>query len=180
MVKGRELRNLIVGALLGALAFIIPVEFGFLKIYIPPFSATVCSHVPVMMAILFGPLAAVVAALGSTIGFLVAMPAFIAARASIHILWGLVGALLYRSGCKLWAVLLIILPIHAIGEALVVVPFGFKLYMPGEPWYTWMASVVGLGTIPHHIIDAAITLGIVAALYATRTLPRPQAVAGKR
>jgi niacin transporter len=171
----RQVRELVLGALLGALAFVIPFAFGFLKVYIPPFSATLCSHVPVMLAILFGPLAAVVAGLGSTLGFLYAMPAFIAARASIHILWGFVGALLYRAGFKLWAALLIVLPIHFIGEALVVVPFGFPLYIPGEPWYKWMATVVGLGTIPHHLVDTAITLVVVAALYATKALPRPRA-----
>ena len=63
-------RDLVTGALLTALALIIPIFFGsYLRIYIPPFSATLASHVPTMIAFLISPAVAIMVGLGSSLGF---------------------------------------------------------------------------------------------------------------
>lgn len=150
------------GALLIALALLIPLAFGgVLGVVIPPFSATLASHVPSMISMLFGPWVAVMVGLGSSFGFLLKLGPVIAARAAVHAVWGGVGAVLARRGMPLWMALLWILPIHALGEALIVLPFGFPLAKAG--------LVVGLGTALHHIVDSIITLGVVRA---ARLIPR--------
>jgi len=147
-------RNLVYGALLTAFALVIPISFGgYLRIYIPPFSATLASHVPVLLAMLLGPFAAFFVGLGSTVGFFIIMGPVIAARAAVHIPVATLGAYMMKSRKFSFPMtLLLVLPLHAIGEALIVIPFGFSLYDAGV--------VVGVGTALHHIIDAAIAIGV--------------------
>lgn len=159
-----KLREIVVGALLTAMALIIPLAMGFLRIAVYPFTATLASHVPVLIAIIVGPVAAAMVGLGSAIGFLYALGPVIAARAAVHIVVGVAGAYLYRFGARATVAMLAVTPIHALGEALIVVPFGWALFRPGHPWYTWPAFVVGLGTIPHHLMDMIIAIGILALL----------------
>ena len=65
-----KVKELVLGALLTALALLIPLAFGgILGITIPPFSATLASHVPVMLAMLVNPLVAFVVGAGSAFGF---------------------------------------------------------------------------------------------------------------
>lgn len=150
-------KEMLYGALLTGFAILIPLVFrGWLQIYIPPFSATVGSHVPTMLAMFISPWVAVWVGLGSTLGFLVTLGPVIAARASIHILFGLAGALLFQRGFKPWQVLLLTAPIHAAGESLVVMPFGFALYQA--------LVVVGIGTLLHHALDSGVSLVLYGAL----------------
>jgi len=157
-------RDITIGALLTAMAILIPVAFrGWLQVYYPPFSATLGAHVPVMLSMLFGPGVAAMVGIGSTLGFLFTMPPVIAARAAVHIVWAVTGAYLVKS--RRWSftgALVATAPIHALGEALVVIPFGFSLYNAGV--------VVGVGTLIHHTIDAFISLVLarVAGLSATK------------
>ncbi|ADL08717.1 hypothetical protein [Thermosediminibacter oceani] len=144
-------KNLVVGALLTALALVIPISLGgYLRIYIPPFSATLASHVPVMLAFLINPLVAVMVGLGSTAGFLIMMGPVVAARAFIHVVFGYIGAKLVQQGTPLETALMITAPVHALGESLVVLPFGFTLYNA--------IVLVGAGTLLHHLVDGAITV----------------------
>lgn len=143
-------RNLAVGGLLAAFSLIIPLYFGFLRVYLPPFSATLASHVPVMLAIFVNPLTALLVGAASTLGFFITLGPVIAARAAVHMLFGVTGALLYRKGMPAWQVLLATLPIHALGESLAVVPFGYDLFSAG--------IVVGVGTVLHHGVDSLFTL----------------------
>ncbi len=149
-------RELALGALLAALALVIPLAFSFLRVTLPPFTATLTSHVPVMLALLVSPIAALAAGVGSTIGFIIAASPVVAARAAIHIVWGVLGAVAYRRGMQAWAVLLLMLPVHALGEAFVVLPFGYTLASAG--------LVVGVGTALHHLVDMGVTLLVFAAL----------------
>lgn len=88
-------KEIVTSALLTALSLLIPITFGgYIKIYIPPFSATLASHVPSMIAMLISPTAAVMVGLGSTLGFLLIMGPVVAARAFVHVFFGLAGALL--------------------------------------------------------------------------------------
>lgn len=146
-------KELVLGGLLTSFSLLIPLVFGgFLSVYIPPFSATLASHVPLMLAMMVSPATAVIVGIGSTLGFLLKLGPLIAARAFIHIFVGLAGAILIKKGKSFPTTLLTTLPIHALGEALIVIPFGFSLYDAGV--------VVGLGTALHHLADSLIALAV--------------------
>ena len=144
-------RDLVTGALLTALALIIPIFFGsYLRIYIPPFSATLASHVPTMIAFLISPAVAIMVGLGSSLGFLIMMGPVVAARAFIHVFFGLAGALLVKKGFSFEKALIATAPIHAIGEVLVVLPFGFT--------FNQALVMVGIGTLLHHTLDVVVAV----------------------
>ncbi|WP_296971083.1 ECF transporter S component [Tepidanaerobacter sp. EBM-38] len=156
-------KQLVTSALLTALSLLIPIAFGgYLRIYIPPFSATLASHVPSMISMLISPTAAVMVGLGSSLGFLLILGPVVAARAFIHVIFGVVGAYLIKKGFSFSKTLLLVTPIHALGEALIVLPLGFDLYTA--------FVVVGVGTILHHLIDSAVAIGLVKVLSAGLSL----------
>jgi len=109
-----------------------------------------------MISMLINPLVALLVGAGSALGFLFIMGPVIAARAAVHMLFGVLGAIMIKKGRSFQSTLLITAPIHALGEALIVLPFGFNLYQG--------LYVVGLGTLLHHGIDALITLLLVKIL----------------
>ncbi|MBO8142447.1 MAG: ECF transporter S component [Firmicutes bacterium] len=151
-------RELAVGALLTALALVIPLAFrGWLQVYFPVlgFSATLASHVPSMLAMFIGPLVAAMVGIGSTIGFAVTLPPVIAARAASHIVFAAAGAYLYRRGMSPAMVMAAVLPIHAILE-------GLAAWIFVQQWQA--AAIVAGGTALHHVVDAIITLSVWAAL----------------
>ncbi|MFA6939646.1 MAG: ECF transporter S component [Clostridiaceae bacterium] len=156
-MRNSSLKKLTYSALLTALAIIIPIVFGpFLKIQIPPFSATLASHVPMFLAMFVGPEAAVIVGVGSFAGFLLTAPAVVAARALMHAIVGLAGAILIKKGVSFKKIIFITMPIHGILEALVVMPFGFTMYKA--------LVIVGIGTALHHTADGFITIALVAAI----------------
>ncbi|WP_368487553.1 ECF transporter S component [Clostridium sp. BJN0013] len=155
-----NIKKLTYAGLLTALAIIIPTTFGFLKIQIPPFSATLASHVPMFLSMFLGPFAAVMVGIGSAIGFLITSPAVIAARACSHIFVGLAGAYMLKKGVSFGKVVVLTSPIHAVLEAIAVIPFGFTMYK--------VLVVVGAGTLIHHMVDGIIAAVIVGIL--TRSL----------
>ncbi len=151
------MRELLYGALLTALALLIPLAFqGWLQVAIPPFSATLASHLPTMLALTISPWTAALVGFGSSLGFLLTLGPIVALRASTHILFGVVGAALYQNNRQLWPALLITLPIHTLGEALVVLPFGFS--------FQQALLVIGLGTALHHLADSVITAAVYHSL----------------
>lgn len=154
-----KIKELVYAALLTAMALMIPLAFGsYLRIYIPPFSATLASHLPVFLSILISPFAAIFVGLGSTLGFFLVTGPVIGARAAIHIIFGGAGALLIKKGYSFKHALFLILPMHAIGEALIVLPFGYSLADAG--------IVVGIGTSLHHIADAFLAIAVYELLKA--------------
>lgn len=165
-------KEIVVGGLLTALALLIPIVFrGYLQVVIPPFSATLFSHVPEMLAMLVSPAVAVFVGLGSTFGFLVTLGPVVAGRAFVHVFWGVLGAVLVRRGWPLWSALAVALPVHALGEALVVLAFGFPA--------TFALIQVGVGTALHHTVDAVATLALARVLgtaLASTALPVQAAV----
>lgn len=159
MVRAKEV---VVGGLLTALALLIPIVFrGYLQVVIPPFSATLFSHVPEMLAMLVSPAVAAFVGLGSTFGFLITLGPVVAARAFVHVLWGVLGAILVRRGWPLWAALAVALPVHALGEALAVLAFGYNLAVA--------LVQVGVGTALHHVADGVASLAVARVLGTTLT-----------
>lgn len=153
-----RIKQMVYAGLLTALAIIIPVQFGFLKIYIPPFSATLAAHVPMMLSMLISPFVAVVVGIGSTLGFLISgMPAPVVARAATHIVVGYIGAKIIMKNQSYVKAVAITAPIHGILEALVVIPFiGLNVYQ--------LIVVTAVGAILHHTADSIIAYGIVKAV----------------
>lgn len=152
----KNIKKLTYAGLLTALAIVIPLTFGFLKIQAGPFSATLAAHVPLFIAMLLGPFAAIMVGVGSALGFLISAPAVVAARAFMHTFVGLAGALLIKKGVSFSKVVLITAPIHAILEAIAVIPFGFTMYK--------VLVVVGVGSFLHHMVDGIIAFALVKAL----------------
>lgn len=152
----KNIKKMTYCGLLIALSIVIPLTFVFLKVQAGPFSATLASHVPLFIAMFLGPVAAAMVGLGSALGFLMSAPAVIAARAFMHTFVGLVGAILIKKGVSFSKVIAITAPIHAILEALSVIPFGFTMYK--------VLVVVGVGTFLHHMVDGVIAFTLIRAL----------------
>ena len=113
-----------VAAVFTALALAIPLLFqGTLQISIPAigYSATLASHVPVMLSTLFGPIVTIIVAAASSIGFLGTLGPIVGARAATHIIWGAATAIAIKRGMSFPKALFIIaLPMHALLEGAVV------------------------------------------------------------
>ena len=156
-----RVKKMVLAGLLVALAIIIPVQFGFLKIVLGPFSATLCSHVPMFLSMLISPVVAIVVGIGSGLGFFITgLPPYIAARALMHAPVGFIGAKIVQKEKNFKKAMVITAPLHGILEALIVIPFGFNLYE--------MLVVVALGTIIHHAMDAAISAVLCNAMAKAR------------
>lgn len=153
-----RIKEMTYAGLLTALAIIIPIQFGFLKIYIPPFSATLTAHVPMMLSMFISPFAAIVVGIGSTLGFLISgMPMPVVARAATHIVVGYIGAKIIMQNKSYFKAAAITALIHGILEAVVVIPFvGFNLYQ--------LLIVTAIGGFLHHCVDSIIAYGIVKAV----------------
>jgi len=143
-----NLKKMVISSLLIAMSIIIPVIFGpFLKVYIPPFSATLASHVPMFIAMFLGPFEAAVVGIGSVVGFLFAIgDPIVAMRASSHIVVGYIGAKMIVKKMSYGKVVAFTAPIHGVFEGLVVL---------------LSIVVTGIGTIIHHVIDGLISLPII-------------------
>lgn len=141
-------------ALLTALAIVIPMTFANigLVIILGPFTATLASHVPVMISMLLTPGFAFVVGLGSALGFLLILGQVVAARAAMHAVVAATESILITQGVTFRKALLVTLPLHALLESLVVLPFGYNLYQA--------VVVVGLGTALHHGIDMLIAVWV--------------------
>lgn len=144
-------KKMVITALLIAMAIIIPVSFGFLRIIVGPFTATLGAHIPMFVSMLISPKVAAAVGFGSGIGFVFAgMPATVVARALMHIPVGIFGAKIIekKKSIKLASLLTSIL--HGVLEGIVVIPFGFNIYE--------VIIVTGVGAILHHLVDAGITV----------------------
>lgn len=160
MDNREKIRKMMYAAVLIAISIIIPTQFGFLKIVIGPFTATIASHVPMFLAMLIAPEVAIVVGLGSALGFFITSPLVIAARASMHVVVGYVGALIVKKDKNFKKAIAITAPIHGILEGLAVIPFGFSVYQ--------FVVVVAVGTMIHHFVDGAISYALANALAKAR------------
>ncbi|MDY6226661.1 MAG: ECF transporter S component [Clostridium sp.] len=160
MENSNKIRKMVFAAVLTAIAIIIPTQFGFLKITLGPFTATIASHVPMFLAMLISPSVAIIVGVGSALGFFITTPLVVAARASMHIIVGYVGALIISKDKNLKKAIAFTAPIHGILEGLIVIPFGFSVYQ--------FVVVVAIGTILHHFVDGAISYALANALAKAR------------
>lgn len=149
-------------ALLTALAIVIPFAV-FFKVIIPPFTATLGSHVPMFIAMLLGPKVAIMAGLGSAFGFFLNLGPLIGARAFMHVFVGLAGAKLIEKGMSFGKVSAITAPLHGLLEVLIVMPFvGLDVYN--------LLIITGVGTMLHHGADAFISYVLINVLQKSKAI----------
>ena len=149
-------KKLTLAALLTSLAIIIPFAV-FFKVIIPPFSATIGSHVPMFISMLLGPEVAIMVGLGSALGFFLNLGPVVGARAFMHVFVGVIGAKLIKKGMSFGKVSILTAPVHGLLEALIVIPFiGFDVYN--------LLVITAVGTMLHHGADAFVSYVMVNIL----------------
>lgn len=147
----KNTRKIVLTGLLIAIAIVIPVSCGFLRVIIGPFTATIGSHIPMFISMLISPKIAAIVGLGSGIGFLFAgLPIYVTLRALMHIPVGIIGAKVVEKGGSLKSAMIRTSLIHGVLEGLVIIPFGFNMYE--------VIVVTIVGTIIHHFADSGISL----------------------
>jgi niacin transporter len=149
-------------SLLTAVAIVIPFAV-FFKVIIPPFTATLGSHVPMFIAMFLGPKAAIMVGLGSGLGFFLSLGPLIGARALMHVLVGFIGAKMIENGKSFALAAAVTAPVHGILEVLVILPFiDFNAYN--------LFIITGVGTMLHHGVDAILAQVIAKALEKTKII----------
>ncbi|MDR1892475.1 MAG: hypothetical protein LBQ48_05665 [Oscillospiraceae bacterium] len=180
-MKQDKLRTMVLSAMLVALSFVIA-GFGFSLPLPPPFSATLLSHVPTMIACFVSPYAVIATAFGSTFGFLIKFgfgsPSawIIAARALSHIVFGLFLYFGLKKGFNQYAAFGCAAPIHALLEGILVAGMSPLLGVPFSGGFIQaVLYVTVVGTLIHHTVDSAVTIAAARALTAAKLIkPLPE------
>jgi len=158
-------KDLVLAALLVALSIIIP-QLAFLRIPIPPTTVTISAHVPTIIAMFVNPVVAVCAALGSALGFFIAVPdPTVPLRALTHIFFALAGAFMVRKRVNIFTVAFFTMLIHAFLEVFAVSVFVTVVAEADAKFtvdYIW--KIVGGFTAGHHIADFIISFILLKAL----------------
>lgn len=147
-------KKLVIAAILVAVCIVIPL-FMPIKLIIGPYTATLASHVPVILGTFISPLVGMVVALGSGIGFFIALGPIVGARAMSHMLFaGFMGyAFLKYSKDKILNVTVIGIigaVIHAFCE------LGIVMLLTHVYKFDFIMAWTFFGTMAHHMIDLAI------------------------
>lgn len=177
-------KDMVVSALLIAIGILIPMIFTGppFRIVVGPYSATLMSHVPVIIAMFISPWAAVFTAVGTTIGFFFTAPLVIAVRAASHIVFAIMGAYMIKREINLVTTLVSTGIVHALFEGVVVLIFftsGASQNLSGYADMAMMWITVG-GTFAHHIIDFIIAIAVGTALARARMIPALPSIWGKK
>lgn len=168
-MKKYNTKDIVLAALLTALSMII--TFSPLRLpFPPPFSVTLGSHVPTMVALFINPTVTLFTVIGSVIGFAVtaADPIIVPLRAATHILFALVGRYLImhrfiKNDIVNYIVVIVVTSlIHALSESLVVM-LVTPIIAP-EKMTSTIVTLTFVGTIFHHYVDALITVPVVLSL----------------
>jgi niacin transporter len=159
-------QNFVVFSVLFIFAVLIP-RFSPIRLIISPASYTLTVHVPIFIGMFISPLASVVAAIGTTLGFYFAeVPAVIIWRANSHILFALIGAVIIRykpdvlsSMGKGILFAVGISFVHAFSEMSVVAYFAMRGDNAGA-YFTLTDSFIFVGVLglAHSLIDFTIAL----------------------
>ncbi|HEQ8714158.1 TPA: hypothetical protein ACP08U_000779 [Streptococcus pyogenes] len=154
-------------SILVAFAILIPIIMP-LKLIIGPASFTLASHVPLFLAIFMSIPVAILVALGTTLGFLLAgLPLIIVLRALSHLLFAILAAWwlsrkpqLMTSAVKCFSFAFFINVIHGLAEFLVVYILTATTATTATSMsYFWsMLGLIGLGSLIHGILDFYLAL----------------------
>lgn len=159
-------KKLTITALLTALAIVIPMVMP-VKVVMPPFSATLASHTPLIIAMFISPASAVVTSLGSALGFLFSLGPVVSARAAMHVLFTLLGAVMIKKRKNFYLTLILTLVVHTLSDMgtvwAIAKLFGMSSILK-EQAMSLVQWTIALGTSVHHVVDYAIALAIVMPL----------------
>lgn len=168
-------KDMVTSALLIAIGILIPMIFTGppFRIVIPPYTATLMAHVPVILAMFISPQVAVFTAVGTTLGFFFTAPVIVAVRAASHIFFAIIGALLIKRGMRVVPLCLTTSVIHSLIEGLVVLIFYLGAFAAPEDGYSVSAMVwiTIFGTLAHHCVDFIIAYIVGKALSRAKMLP---------
>lgn len=172
MNRNQSIYRMAMGALLIAVGIIIPMFMPPpFKIYLPPMSFTLASHVAIFLAMFISPPVALLVAAGTTVGFVLSgLPVDVWLRALTHIVWAFCGALYLKRHpdtlhhpVQSGLFCLVVGLVHAALELVVV----FSLFFGGlegmvakfnSSGYLVIFLLVGVGTLVHSCVDYAISL----------------------
>lgn len=142
-------------ALLTALAIVIPMIMP-IKVVMPPFTATLASHTPLIIAMFVSPLAAAFAAIGSAIGFFFTFSPIVAARAATHIFFTVAGAMMIQKRSNPILTVIVTLILHSLAD-MATVYLAAEFFRMGSLIGTntmgYVQAWLGLGTAVHHLVD---------------------------
>ena len=169
--KNLAAKDLALAALLTALSMLI--TYSPLKLYIPPFSATLGSHVPTMLALFISPVVTLLTVIGSCIGFAFVTGNFIVVlRAASHIVFAMMGAhMIKKMHLNIFFVTVITGLVHALCEG-VIVYLLTPLFTP-DAAVSAVTYIAFFGTLIQHGIDAAITFPILMVLKRSKFISVP-------
>lgn len=175
-MKNFSTRDMVVVALLIAIGILIPMIFVGppFRIVVGPYSATLMAHVPVIIAMFISPLAALLTAVGTTIGFFFTAPLVVAVRAASHIAFALVGSyIITHTKANLVVVCVVTALIHAVLEGIVVmIFFATGLSTPQAGYSTEILALITVaGTFLHHIADYIIACLVYRGLMRAKAVP---------
>ena len=170
MQTSNKIRELVMAALLTALAIVIPLFMP--KLPVPqPFSVTPASHLAVILSMFISPFTAICTVIGSTIAFFVALGPVVAMRAFSHLLFALLGCYLIKKRYNLFITILLTGILHAIGEIIVVSIFACFGMASGTAQFVW--GITGGITFFHHCFDFVLSMVVFFALKSAKLLNTP-------
>ena len=159
----KNTQRLVISAFLIALSMLIPVALRPIAIQMPPFTATLASHVPLMIAIYLDPKIAIAVSFGSMFGFFIAYPGMLVvpARAIAHVMFAIPASYMIKHKVNIVLTILVSGIIHAVFEMLVIL---IPMFYPTEVGLPQALTVMGVGTFIHHFVDVAIAISIIKIL----------------
>lgn len=176
-------KQIVLAAMLTALSLLI--AYSPFKLPLPqPFSVTIASHVPTIIAMFISPWVAVCTVIGSAVGFMMATGnPIIMLRAASHIFFVLVGLYMLRKRCNPYLTLALTSIVHALSEALVILLFsnlfgiaipvskvGFVLLPFVDPLFGYLFNAVFVIVVFHHFADSLISVLVLIPLEKARLI----------
>lgn len=162
----KRMKEMTITGLLTALAIVLPMFMP--KVTIPPFTMTLASHVPSILAMFISPFAVIFVGLGNAIGFMSLGP-IVVSRALTHILFGLIGYYLVKKDWNYILIGIITLFFHGLFEAIVTALFSASLLADGKAVMPAVLTAL-FGTWVHHAMDYIISTPIFIALVKSKLI----------
>lgn len=173
----KKTREMVMAAILTALAILI--TYSPVKLDLLFFTLTVGAHVPTMLAMFISPWVTLMTIIGSCIGFFMVIPApnsiIVVTRAATHLIFAYAGLSMIKSEkINPFIIILITAVLHSLTEGLAVY-FMTPWILPDQNTAALSAAGIALaGTFVHHLIDSAICMPILTALYRAKIVHLPK------
>ena len=163
-----NIKKLSISAILTAFSIVIPMFFP--KVIIPPFTATLMSHVPIMLAVCISTDIAIFVTVGTSIGFVFAFSAipFGYLRSFTHVFFVLLACFMLKKTKNVYLTIVITGIVHSVLETAVIM----FLFLPADVTPLYAMPILVLGAFIHHIIDAIFTSAVIYPLKKAKMIDR--------